>query len=513
MQKANRVVVNTGFLYGKMLITMFISLYSTRLILNAIGIVDYGIFNLIGGVIGMLSFLNGAMTIATQRYMSFSIGAGEDQKLKSIFSSSVLLHLLIGLIIVLLLEFGGVFLFNGTLNIPAERLGVAKIVFHFMVVSTFFTINAVPYDAAINAHENFLLDAMLGIFEAIIKLGIAIALIYAQVDRLILYGLLIAGLTILIRTIKSIFCFRKFEECRIRIKSGINLKLTKEMFSFAGWNLFGALCSVIRNQGLAIVLNLFLGIVVNAAYGIANQVNGQLSSFSTNMVKALYPQIIKSEGSGDRKRMLRLAMLACKLSFFLLSFFAIPVIIEMPFILTLWLKIVPENTVIFCRLILLLSLLQQLSIGLMISVNAVGVIKVYQIVVGSLLILNLPLAYGLIVIGFPGYSVLVGSIFLESFAFGSRIWFANKIAELNVGLFARGVIFKSILVVIMTTLITMLPRFFLDEGILRAFLTLLISTLSLTLFVIFIGFTSEENLKIKGLILNFLSRSQKIILN
>ena len=163
MPQARRVAINTGYLYVKMLITMIISLFSTRLILVSLGATDFGIFSLIGGVIAMLSFLNGAMTTATQRYMSFSIGAGDDHKLKSIFSSSVVLHLLIGLIIVLLLEFGGVFLFDGALNIPADRISVAKIVFHFMVVSTFFTINAVPYDAAINAHENFLFDALLGI--------------------------------------------------------------------------------------------------------------------------------------------------------------------------------------------------------------------------------------------------------------------------------------------------------------------------------------------------------------
>ena len=503
MQSASRVAINTGFLYGKMLITMLISLYSTRLILNALGVVDYGIFNLVGGVIAMLSFLNGAMTTATQRYMSFSIGAGDNHKLKSIFSSSVLLHLIIGLIIVLLLEFGGVFLFNGTLNIPADRIGVAKIVFHFMVVSTFFTINAVPYDAAINAHENFLFDALSGIFEAVMKLGIAISLIHTEVDKLILYGSLIAGLTILIRIIKSIYCIRKYEECHVRITSGIDFKLTKEMFSFAGWNLFGSLCSVIRSQGLAVVLNLFFGIVVNAAYGIANQVNGQLSSFSTNMVSALYPQIVKSEGSGDRERMLRLAMLACKLSFFLLSFFAIPIIVEMPFILTIWLKIVPENTVIFCRLILVLSLLQQLSVGLMASLIAIGKIKAYQIVVGSLLILNLPLSYGLILIGFPVYSVFFGSIFLECIALGSRIWFAYKIAGLNVGLFTRGVIFNSILVVILTTLFAILPQFFLQVSILRAFLTIMTSIISIALFGKYIALTHDENNKIKGLIYTF----------
>jgi O-antigen/teichoic acid export membrane protein len=501
MQPAKRVVINTGFLYGKMLITMFISLYSTRLILSALGVEDFGIFNLVGGIIAMLSFMNGAMSVSTQRFLSYYLGAGEVSKLKSVFSSSVLLHLLIAIIIILLLELGGIFLFNGVLNIPADRIGTAKVVFHFMVVSTFFTINAVPFDATINAHEIFLFDALTGIFESIVKLGIAIILIYTGVDKLILYGLLIAALTIFIRIIKSIYCYRKYDECRISVKSHINIGLFKEMLTFAGWNLFGSLCSVVRNQGLAIVLNFFFGVIVNAAYGIANQVNGQLSSFSQNMLKALNPQIVKSEGSGDRNRMLRLSMLACKLSFLLLAFFSVPLIIEMPFILKVWLKTVPENTVVFCQLILILTLIQQLTVGLMSAIQSVGKIKAYQIVVGSLLILNLPLAYWLIKLGLPSYSVLVGSIFLESIAGGSRIWFAHELTGLPVIVFLRKIMFVTVLTVVMAALIAMIPRFLLEGGILRLFLTAIVSTISLLLIGKKIVFTSHENKRIIELIL------------
>lgn len=511
MLTANRVVVNTGFLYGKMLITMFISLYSTRLILNALGAVDYGIFNLVGGVIAFLSFLNGAMTAATLRYMSFSLGAGDEHKLKSIFSSSVILHLIIGLTIVLILEFGGIFLFNGTLNIPADRIGVAKIVFHFMVVSTFFTINAVPYDAAINAHENFLLESLLGIFEAVVKLGIAISLIYTNFDKLILYAFLIAALIILIRIIKSIYCLNKYEECNIRVKSGINIDLTKEMFSFAGWNLFGSFCNVTRYQGITILLNLFFGVLVNAAYGIANQVNGVLTSFATNMVSALNPQIVKSEGSGDRERMLRLAMLACKLSFFLLSFFAIPLIIEMPFVLKIWLKTVPENAIIFCQLILLVSLIQQFTIGLVSAIHSVGEIKLYQIVVGSLLILNLPLSFLIIKVGFPAYSVLVSSILIEIIAAGTRIWFAHKLVGLSVTVFLKKIVFNSGISVFLATLFAMLPVLLLEKGLLRLSLTIVTSIFFILLFGNYLALTSDENRKIKEIIRTFYLKSRKFI--
>lgn len=503
MQSANRVIVNTGFLYGKILITIFISLYSTRLILNALGEVDYGIFNLIGGVIAMLSFINGAMIIATQRYLSISLGAGDVNKLKSVFSSSVVLHLIISLIIVLLLEVGGIFLFDGGLNIPADRIGTARIVFHFMIVSTFFTINAVPYDALINTHENMLFDALLGVFESILKLGIAFWLIYTRVDKLILYGSLIAGLTITVRLIKSIYCHRKYVECKIRVKSYLKVGLLKEMLSFAGWNIFGMLSSVIKSQGLAILLNLFFGIVVNAAYGIANQVNSNLRHFSTNMIRAIVPQIIKSEGSGDRERMLRLSVYASKMSFFLLAFFAIPIIIEMPFVLKIWLKTIPENAIIFCQLILILSLMYQITVGTLIAVTSVGKIKVFQITLGAVEIFNLPLAFALMKFGLPAYFVFIGSIFLEFIAGGLRTWFADKIAGLDIKDFLLKTWFYSMLSASLAALFAILVQYILQEGILRVVLVGVTSSSTLILLGKYMVLTSEENKKIKELILSF----------
>ena len=236
MQESKRVVKNTGFLYGRMLITIFISLYSTRLILSALGEVDYGIYSLIGGIIALLSFINSSMSISTSRYISYYLGANDEHKLKSAFNTSVVLHLIIGLSVVLLLEIGGLFLFNGFLNIPADRLGTAKIVYQCMIVSTFFSINAVPYGATINSHENMLFLSLVGIFESVVKLGIALLLIGANGDKLVLYGILMACLSIMLRIFMSAYCQRKYEECRTKIKSFFDIRLLKEMLSFAGWN-------------------------------------------------------------------------------------------------------------------------------------------------------------------------------------------------------------------------------------------------------------------------------------
>lgn len=504
MQSAKRVVLNTGFLYGKMVITIFIALYSTRLILNALGEVDFGIFNLIGGVIAMLSFINGSMVIATQRYLSISLGANDMDKLKSVFRSSVVLHLLISLAIVILLEIGGLFLFNGVLNIPPERIYTAKIIFHFMVVSTFFTINAVPYDASINAHENMLFDAIVGILESLTKLGIAIWLVYAHVDKLILYGFTMALLTIIIRIVKSTYCIRKYEECRARIRSGVDIPLVKEMIAFAGWNMFGYFCSVLKSQGLAILLNSFFGILINAAYGVSNQVNANIKHFSTNMVRAITPQITKSEGSGNRDRMLRLSVLASKISFFLLAFFAVPIIIEMPFVLDIWLKTVPENAVIFCQLTLVLSMMYQITIGTMTAVTSVGNIKSFQIAVGTIEIFNLPLAYLLMKMNLPAYFVFVNSIFLEFIAGNMRVWYAHKIAGLNIKDYLIKTMLYSAITVFIASALGYIITVLFPLGIVRAGGVFLITSVSLLFFGAWIALTKDEYDKIKELVLSIL---------
>lgn len=513
MDRIKRVFNNTGLLYVKMMITMIISLFTVRIVLNSLGAADYGTFNLVAGIIAMLSFLNSAMSNATQRYFSYYIGASDIGKLKSLFNSSILIHLIIGLVIVLILKLCGLFLFDGILNIPIERVYAAKTIFTFMIISTFFTVNSVPFDATIIAHENFLFDAISGTIESLLKLGIAGWVYYTKVDNLILYGLLIAVLTIIVCLIKAIYCFLKYEECTSPSFKKVNLSLMKELFAFAGWNLYGSFCYMISTQGLAVLLNMFFTVIVNAAYGIANQVNAQLSSFSSNMMRALIPQIVKSEGSGDRERMLRLSMVGSKVSFFLLAFFSIPFIVEMPFILNIWLKTVPDATVMFCRLILILSLIQQISSGLMIAISSVGKIKVYQIIMGSLLILNLPLAYFLIKSGFPPYSVLISSIFIECIALYFRMRLNKKITGLNVNDFLINILFKSIISVILASLFALIPHFFLEEGILRGILSLAISVVSLSIFGMLIAFTSSEKKIIKELFISMFSKALNLINN
>ncbi|NJB35385.1 hypothetical protein HCO57_02160 [Croceivirga sp. JEA036] len=422
-------------------LAMVIGLYSTRLILAALGAVDYGIFNLVGGVIGMLTFLNASMTVSSQRYFSVTLGANDIKKSKQLYQLSTYLHLIIGIIIVIALEIFGLYIFDGFLNIPADRINTAKLVYQFMIISTFFTINAVPFDAVINAHENMLFDSVLGIIETLLKLAIAFLITFYGEDKLLLYVILYTSLTVLVRIVKSFYCVRNYEECKIDFRSKVDKPLLREMLSFASFNLVGSLAGIGRNQGLSLILNIFFGTVINAAYGIANQVAGQLSSFSSMMLKAVNPQLMKSEGANDRNRMLKIAMISSKLSFFLLGIFAIPFIFEMNSILNLWLKNVPENSVIFCQLVLIANLTNLLTIGMASALQATGKIKQYQTVVGLVLLLNLPLAYVLLYYGLPAYFAIASYIIIEFIACLLRLGFIKKIAGLSIKEYLNRVIF------------------------------------------------------------------------
>jgi O-antigen/teichoic acid export membrane protein len=496
---AQRVVFNTGILYAKMLITMGISLYSVRLVLEVLGASDYGIFNLIAGVIAMLSFLNTAMTVSTQRYLSYHQGTGDFDMQKKIFINSWVLHILIGLIVIVLLVAFSPLFFDGFLNIPADRISSAKVVYYFMTVSVFFTIIAVPFTASLNAHENMLWIAIVMIIESVLKLLIALSLGYfGQTERLIVYGLLMAGITIVSFALYALFCLKWYNECSVKIYK-IDKPLIKELSGFVGWNLFGTFAAVGRNQGLAILLNVFFGAIVNAAYGIANQVASQVQFFSGTMLRALNPQIMKSEGMNDRPRMLRLSMTASKFGFFLVAIFAIPCIFEMPTILKLWLKNVPENTVVFCDLILIGTLFAQLTIGLQTAFQTVGKIKKYQIVVGGLIILNVPIGYLLLKFNLPPYIVFVSYVVLEIIASVIRLFLLKKIAGLSIMEYMNKVCFKIIIPVVLSVILCYCIVCFVELNF-RFLLTIFVSVMFFCIEMYIFGLCRDEKQIINSMV-------------
>lgn len=379
MSTASRVIKNTGFLYIKMAITIVVSLYSTRLILQALGASDFGIFTIVGGAIAMLGFLNSTMANATQRFMSYAEGEGTEEKKLKVFNVSFLLHIIIAILTALILLVAFFPLFNGILNINPERLHAAKIVYACLVISTLLTIMNVPYDAVMNAHENMLYYSVIGVVESFLKLGVAFACLYSSGDKLIIYGVLMACIPLLTLSIMKVYCHRNYVECKFAFTKNFDFALMKEITFFSGWNFLTAISNLISGQGIGVVLNHFFGTKLNAAHGIAQQVNSQLCAFAENMRKALNPVIVKSAGAKDINAMNYAALMGCKISTLLTAFFAIPLILEMPYVLNLWLKAVPDWAVLFCRLQLLQSLILQSAGSLSTSIYAQGKIREYAI--------------------------------------------------------------------------------------------------------------------------------------
>lgn len=492
MQAAKRVAVNTGILYARMAITVFISLYATRLILGALGAEDFGLFNVVGGAIAMLTFLNNAMATATQRFMSFAQGEGNTEKQKHIFNVSMVLHFIIAILVVMLLEGAGYFLFKDILKIPVDRIEVARLIYQFMVVSTFFTIVAVPYDAVINAHENMLFVAILGIFEAVVKLGIAIYITQTSSDKLVIFGLLMAILSVILLIIRQIYCHRKYREVKINIKKYYSKPIFKEMTGFAGWSLLGCSSSMIGSYGQGIVINMFFGTRVNAAQGIAGQVSGQLGAFAGTMLKALNPIIAKSEGAGNRALMLKASMIGSKTSFFLLMFFYIPVILEMPYIFNLWLKEVPDYAVMFCRLLLFRNLIEQLFLTLLSSISAVGNIRRFQIYNSIINFAPLIASYILFSSGYPPYSLYIVFIIYSICSAVIILYFAKRNCSLSISYFMKNIVSRCVISFIITMILASIPFPFMSQGILRLLIVIFLSSFSFFPMIWIIGSNKGE---------------------
>lgn len=511
MSVAHRVIKNTGFLYAKMGITMFISLYTTRLVLNSLGAADFGIFNIVGGAIAMLGFLNASMASATQRFMSYSEGEGDKEKQKKIFNISIVLHFIIALVLGIALLIAGFFFFNGVLNIDPSRVYAAKVVYGSLIISTMFTVMTVPYDAVLNAHENMKYYAIVGIIESFLKLGMALAVVYIVGDKLVIYGALMAFIPLITMSIMRVYCHNHYIECKISPRKYWDKKLMKEMSGFAGWSLFTSSSGIVSQYGMGIVLNSFFGVILNASQGIANQVSGILMTFAHSALKALNPIIVKREGSGERERAFEAAFIGCKVSFFLFLLFSIPFILEAPFILKIWLSNVPTWTVVFCRLQLLRILIEQLTLSISSMLGAEGNIKNYSQVRSILNILPILLTWLSFKIGLPPSSLYIIWILCWSI-FGGVIdlYFANKNCNMKYSKYTKTVLFPCIKVAIIVYLITYVFQRILDEGIFRLIVvisgSLIVNLISIWVF----GVKKSEREMGKIIYANIIYRLQKI---
>lgn len=503
MNTTSKVVFNTVFLYGRLVISIAISLVSVPIILRALGSSDYGLYNLVAGVVSMLSFLTSAMTVSSQRFLSVTMGTKNIEKIDRVYNVSFFIHLLLALLVAAVFEVGAYFISD--LNIPQERLGIAKIIYQLLIINTFINIIRVPFEALINAHEDMHVFSVIGLIDSFLKLGVALSLIYISYDKLIFYGLGVLLISVFTFFMIYIWVRHKYKNYSIKISKFINVSLLKEMTGFAGWNLFGGIAVVGRNQGVAVIINLFLGTIANAAYGIANQINGALSEFSAVLPKALNPQLMKSEGMNDRGRLIRISLISSRVSVLAFSIFAIPLILEMDIVLNFWLgSDFPPYTKELSQCILLFTLLNQFSNGLMSAIQAIGKIRNYQITMGLIILFNIPIAYFVLELGYPIYYVTVGFILLELISLIVRIFMTKQIVGLNILDYLKSVVYPALIIIGGSTLTALIPYTIITEGFMNI---VIVCSIYLLTFVVLCYFFAFDNIQQrKDLMSNIIKR-------
>lgn len=454
-----RIARNTVYLYIRTFLTMLISLYTSRVVLSTLGVVDYGVNNVVAGVVMLFAFLNGSMSGATQRFLTFAIGKKDTDGLFRIFGNARRIHAIIAIVVALLCETIGLWLVNYKLVIPAERMIAANWVFQLSVISLVVNITQVPYNAAIIAHEKMDAYALISIAEAVLRLVIVYILTLIPFDKLIVYAILTFTVTQIIRTTYYVYCKCHFEECSACYR-GDNTQF-KEMFQFAGWNMFGSIAWMIRDQGVNMILNVFFGPVVNAARGIAMQVSTALQAFVNNFTTAINPQITKNYAQGNIAEMETLAYRGSRFAFLLLFIVAFPLMMTMDFVLGLWLTQVPEHAANFLTLILIDSLISALfSNPLITSLMATGKIRVYQIVVSACLMLLLPLGY--LVLDWSNVPETIFMVMIFTTLLGGivRYIFCIKQIGYHWQIYVRQVIVRVALVVLIATPLPILIKMY-----------------------------------------------------
>ncbi len=461
-----RIARNTLMLYGRVLFTMLVSLYTSRVILQTLGVEDFGIYNVVGGVIVMFSFINGSMVSATQRYLNVELARGDKERLRSVFSSALQIHFLIALLMVVLGETLGLWFLSEKLVIPENRATAAMWVYQCSILVCAVNVMSTPYNADIIAHEKMSAFAYISILEVLLKLGVVYLLQLLPWDKLIVYALLLLGVQVLVRLVYTCYCHRRFDESHY-CKASVERGLFREMFGFAGWSFVGNLSAVLFTQGLNMMLNIFFGPVVNAARGIAVQVQGAVQQFVTNFQMAVNPQITKNYALGNMADMHSLMFRSARFSFLLLFFLGLPILLETGFLLRVWLGTVPDNAVIFTQIMICISMLCALSNPCVVANQATGKIKQYQLVVGGILLTILPLSYLVLRLGAPAYSVFIVHFCVECVAQLARMLMLRPLIGVKLGQYLRHIYLPLLATVAVAVLLPLWVRQQLDEGWLR----------------------------------------------
>lgn len=489
-QSNQRIAKNTLILYFRMFLIMGVSLYTSRVILNTLGVTDYGVYNVVGGVITMFTFMNGAMASATQRYLNFDIGKKNFERLAVVFRTSMQIHALIALIVLVLGETIGLWFVSTQLVIPPERVTAAMWVYQFSIITSLVSIVSIPYNADIIAHEKMSAFAYISILDVVLKLLIVYALVVISYDKLIVYGFLYLCVQVLERFVYSIYCSRHFQEVNFSFK--IDKPLFKEMASFAGWSLWGNIAAILFTQGINILLNVFFGPAVNAARGIVVQVQGALQGFVANIQLAMNPQITKSYATNDLHRMHHLMFASSKFCFYLLFLVILPLSIEADIVLKTWLGIVPEHTVWFLRLIMFIMLTETLANPYVIANQATGKVKKYQAVCGGLLLCIVPVAYIVLKLGGNPESVFIVHGCIAIITQYARVYMMRNLINVPLRTYFQKVLLPACTVALVSPILPLL-LFFNTSVSWHSFITVcLLSVMCVSLCAYYLGMRENE---------------------
>lgn len=506
-ENSKRIAKNTLLLYIRLIFTMAVGLFTSRVILATLGVEDYGVYNVVAGFVMMFSFFTSSLGAAISRFLTYELGKGESDKLQRIFSTSVNVQLLLSVAILALAEAIGIWFVNTKLNIPADRLYAANWAFQCAILSFIFNLISVPYNAAIIAHERMSAFAYISILEVSLKLLIVYVLYISPIDKLITYSILFAAAGLAIRLVYGGYCRKHFVECRYQ--AVIDKPMLKEITGFAGWNLLGSGAYLFNTQGVNIVMNLFFGVTVNAARGIATQVEGVVRQFVTNFTTALNPQITKSYAAGNMEYMYTLVCRGAKYSYFLMLVFVVPFMFEADIILRLWLDNVPEHTSIFLRLTMIGTLCDILGNSTANACWATGKVKKYYLWIGTIGSLVFFISYALFALGFPAYTSYVVFIVIYIILIFVKLYIIKGLIDFPMAMFYKETLLRILPVTICTFMFASLAYSNLEESIGRMLLTVLLSTIALGISTFLFGLEQSE----KQIVINKISYLRKRICN
>ena len=495
------IAKNTLYLYVRMLLVMCVALYTSRVILSSLGATDYGIYNVVGGIVIMFSFLSGSLSGATSRYMSYDLGRNDFAQLRKTFSASLNIYIATAILIMILGEILGLWLLCNKLTIPSDRMNAAHWVLQFTIITAFFNFTQYPYTASLIAHENMSVYAYAGIYEAVSRLIIALAIMISPIDHLIFYALLLMINQIGVLLFYRYYAFRKYEECRFQLIK--DKDLYKKLLSYSGYDMLPSMGFIVQEQGINIMLNVFFGPVVNAAKAISTQVNGALNQFVINILQAARPQVIMQYAQGNTKEMYSLTFLVAKFSYLLMLAMIMPLWVEMDYVINLWLgDVAPPKSSLFCKIVLLNVMVNALSSSIAMSMHAIGKLRYYSIINSILFLLPLPIGYVFFRFGLPDYSILLLSVIFNILIAVNVLIQLYHLKKYNLSYVFKDICIVCTVITILTYMVLSLEHIYLTEGFLRLVAVVLTSSIMISCYSWLYVLSNSQRKHIKTLILN-----------